>query len=82
MIEVSTVTEHQERYVYHGKDELDRLTINHGQDQRKVIDFEENEWPAYSPEECIDYSGRGQWYKALDTDKEYLLCLGCGLDCT
>lgn len=81
-VEVESVTEKPDRYEYHGKDLDIRQKINHGRGQRSVINLPDSTWPTDSPEDCIDDSSSGTWYKALDTGKEYLLCRGCGLDCT
>lgn len=80
--EVSSVTEGSERYTYHGADLQYRVAINHGKGLRPVVEIEGIKWPASSPEECTDESFSADWYKALDTGKEYLLCRGCGIDCT
>ena len=73
------------RYKYHGLDENDRIAINHGTGQRSVIEIPDAPWQYISPETCEDYSGKGEHYQALEgplAGVHYMLCPGCGLDCT
>ena len=79
--EVTILQKRPDKYIYHGKNEIDRVTINHGTRQRHVIEIAGVEWPATSPEECTDDGISGDWYRTKDRE-EYLLCPGCGLDCT
>lgn len=77
--EVDTVSARPIVYLRHHQDPVDSIKIKSG---RRVIDIVGINWPSSTPEECTDYSPSGKWYKAKDTGIEYLLCQGCGLDCT
>lgn len=81
---VQTVTKRPDIYKFH-KEDSDSKLINHGinnSDPRLVIEIQGKEWPASSPEECTYERQSGDWYRVVDTAEEYLLCPGCGLDCT
>jgi hypothetical protein len=78
-MKIVKLTKRSDRYVNHGEE-----LINHGKSVRCVIDIEGYTWPAESPEECKDDSISGDWYMDMHGNEydQYLLCRGCGLDCT
>jgi hypothetical protein len=44
---------------------------------RTVVDVPGREWPASCPEECVDFSMKGEWL-----NDHLMVCPGCGLDAT
>lgn len=63
-----------EPVTYHGLDPLERTAAA---PWRRVVLVPGRTWPCARPEECVDYSGTGEWVAGT-----VLVCPSCGLDCT
>jgi hypothetical protein len=81
-VQVAHLVERPGLHRYHGRDLAYREWVDNRGGERHVIEIEGVVWPNASPEECTDETLYGDWYEDATTGRQYLLCRGCGLDCT